>query len=338
MNSILDALGYVGDVLNKPGRAVRGLLAGKPEEAAAVLPFSDSLGITDEANQTTGKDLLRHLGMDPGDGVMGDLAGFGTELATDPLSFLGAGIGAGIGRKAGAAAMARGPRFATTIDDIERMAIEGGRPGLEHVEYLRNSPAAGRVLSEIDPASSFLGAGAEGMAFKQPAGDVARIGKVPIGEPGRPVAEGILPATRTVDVPASSRAAYRVERSPLAEQLQPWATDLTEQSLKRNLSGQGIHFMDRSPANMGVFDNKATVIDPGAVDVSSAFRGGRADVTNAAEAGPLMSRLLDLIGSDEAVRAAIAAGRRSPGYTLPSAAYGGSAGLLGGAFGRSFGG
>ena len=35
MSGLLDALGYVGDVLNKPGRAVRGLLSGNLNEGLA---------------------------------------------------------------------------------------------------------------------------------------------------------------------------------------------------------------------------------------------------------------------------------------------------------------
>src|SRR3990167_6625502 len=47
--------GYVGETLDKPGRAVRGLLAGRPGELANLIPFSDTLGITDPAKSTSGE-------------------------------------------------------------------------------------------------------------------------------------------------------------------------------------------------------------------------------------------------------------------------------------------
>ena len=95
LESLGSGLGYVGDSLDKPGRAVRGLLAGKAREGLAALPFSDSLGITDEHDKTTGRDLLDHYGItDKHDQSFGASAlGFGAELATDPLSLLG-GYGA----------------------------------------------------------------------------------------------------------------------------------------------------------------------------------------------------------------------------------------------------
>lgn len=115
IDSILDttgsALGYVADTLDKPGRAIRGLLGGKPEEALNVLPFSDALGLTSEhgllggtpfqvtskANAVGGRDLLEGMGLAPAnqpgladpDDAAWDVAGFGVELLTDPLTYLG---------------------------------------------------------------------------------------------------------------------------------------------------------------------------------------------------------------------------------------------------------
>lgn len=89
LDSLLNALGYVGSSLAKPGRAVRGLLGGRPEEILAGLPFSDSMGLTDEKNAVSGSDLLKQLGIDPGEGLGGDVAGFAADVATDPLTYLG---------------------------------------------------------------------------------------------------------------------------------------------------------------------------------------------------------------------------------------------------------
>lgn len=96
LDSLLDALGYVGDSLAKPGRAVRGLLAGRPDEALAAIPFSDSLGLTDPSRAVTGHDLLQNLGMDPGDGLGGTLAGIGVDMATDPLTYAGGALARGL--------------------------------------------------------------------------------------------------------------------------------------------------------------------------------------------------------------------------------------------------
>lgn len=89
--SMLDALGYVGDTLAKPGRAVRGALGGRPEEILAAIPFSDTLGITDPTKQVRGRDLLNQLGWteqgDDGWGAM--LGGLGMDVATDPLTYFG---------------------------------------------------------------------------------------------------------------------------------------------------------------------------------------------------------------------------------------------------------
>ena len=101
MSALLDALGYVGDSLAKPGRAVRGVLAGRMDEGLAALPFSDSLGITDPTRAVSGRDLLGQAGMATGNSWLDGLAGFGAEVATDPLTFLGAGLGTALGRAAG---------------------------------------------------------------------------------------------------------------------------------------------------------------------------------------------------------------------------------------------
>ena len=100
----MSALQYIGATLDKPGRAVRGLIGGRPEELANLIPFSDSLGITHEGgllggtplqvtssdNQLSGRDLLESAGiLDPNETGLdwGDAAGFAAEVVTDPLTF-----------------------------------------------------------------------------------------------------------------------------------------------------------------------------------------------------------------------------------------------------------
>src|SRR5438552_1862369 len=57
----MGGLAYLGSSLDKAfgGRALRGVLGGHPEELASVIPFSDTMGVTDEANRVSGEDLLK---------------------------------------------------------------------------------------------------------------------------------------------------------------------------------------------------------------------------------------------------------------------------------------
>lgn len=114
----MDAVGYVGDTIAKPGRAVRGALAGRLSELANLVPFSDTMGLTDPSQQVRGRDLLNQLGAtqadDDGWGAM--LGGLGVDIATDPLTYLG-GAALRAGSKAmgfGAGGVALPPELAAT--------------------------------------------------------------------------------------------------------------------------------------------------------------------------------------------------------------------------------
>jgi hypothetical protein len=107
MNDLLDALGYVGSSLDKPGRAVRGLLGGRPDELAALVPFSDSLGLTDPSRAVSGEDLVRQAGVNTGSSWGNALLGFGAETALDPTTYLG-----GFAARAGMKALGRGATVA----------------------------------------------------------------------------------------------------------------------------------------------------------------------------------------------------------------------------------
>jgi len=87
-NQALGGLGWVGGSLDKAvgGRAIRGLLGGRPEELLSIIPFSDKLGITNEDNAVSGKDLL---GIDKNDDSWGGfLGGLGAEILLDPGTYL----------------------------------------------------------------------------------------------------------------------------------------------------------------------------------------------------------------------------------------------------------
>ncbi len=91
-SSALHGLGWIGSSLDKAfgGRAIRGLLGGRPEELLSAIPFSDTLGITDQANAVSGAELItgrRENDFFSPEGV----AGMGLEIALDPSTYLSFG-------------------------------------------------------------------------------------------------------------------------------------------------------------------------------------------------------------------------------------------------------
>lgn len=92
LGKTLGGIGYVGSVLDKPGRAVRGLLGGQPGELGNLIPFSDTLGLTDEKNRVSGEDLAKQWGLLSGEGQKGtfelrDLLGPALEIGLDPTTY-----------------------------------------------------------------------------------------------------------------------------------------------------------------------------------------------------------------------------------------------------------
>lgn len=160
MSGIMDALGYASDALDKPGRAVRGLLAGKGREGLAAIPFSDSLGITDAKQRTSGRDLTDALGVtDKGDQSFGSHAlGFGAEMLTDPLNLI-----AGAGAYKAAPTIARGLKGAagaiSGLDAIPAIGRgvkglwRGGKAAAQSGDTLADALRAG-VPSEIAAKSN----------------------------------------------------------------------------------------------------------------------------------------------------------------------------------------
>ncbi len=87
----LQGLGWVGGSLSKAfgGRAIRGLLGGKPHELLSAIPFSDTLGITDAADEVTGAELLgnKDASLLSPEGI----GGIGVDILTDPSTYLSLG-------------------------------------------------------------------------------------------------------------------------------------------------------------------------------------------------------------------------------------------------------
>lgn len=361
-NPLLDALSYIVDSLDKPGRAIRGGLAGRPDELAAIIPFSDSLRLTDPSRAVSGRDLLEQSGFATGNSTLDDVLGFGVETALDPTTLIGAGIGNRLGRAGGRAlekaAMARGPGFATTAGDLLAQV-----PGLKTLDQ---APARWRIeaiqkanpaaFSEIPEGSQLLKAGAEGLAARTPAGDVVRVGMMAPNTPGRAISEDVLQATRAADYPVFDkpslgegfrqfvrgktptpvsqveRQTVRAERVPFAQHVgdeaywleKDFARPQTDavgrhfpdriDDLAGRMESGGLDFWDKKPDNVGVFNGRDVVIDPGAVYAMENFAGGFQPVTRAGAPSALTRALLDLLGGRPAMRRALDAGLASPDF------------------------
>lgn len=90
LSTMLSPLQWIGDTLSKPAAALRGLLADRPDQLANLIPFSDTMGITDPSQRTSGRDLLRHYGLADREDTTGNfLGGMLAEVLTDPLVLAG---------------------------------------------------------------------------------------------------------------------------------------------------------------------------------------------------------------------------------------------------------
>jgi hypothetical protein len=96
-------LEWLGLTLDKPGAAVRGLLAGKPEALLNLVPGSDTMGWTDPDERVWGRDLLEMYAGAPRnrpglfnsfEDFVWDVAGLGAEVVTDPLMLVRGPTGA----------------------------------------------------------------------------------------------------------------------------------------------------------------------------------------------------------------------------------------------------
>lgn len=111
------ALGLIGDILGTPGGVIRNIAAGRFED---VLP-----GILDPERRISGRDLAQQYGLvgDNHEGFdLGDVVGFGTEVALDPLTFIGGGI-----TKAGTVAKSLGKFPKKSLFDVGTGALSMGK-------------------------------------------------------------------------------------------------------------------------------------------------------------------------------------------------------------------
>jgi hypothetical protein len=92
LDKAVSGLHWVGSTLDKTfgGRAVRGILGGKPAEALSIVPFSDTLGLTDPKNVVSGADLLKNAGYDTSKGnwFERNVLPIGAEILLDPGTYI----------------------------------------------------------------------------------------------------------------------------------------------------------------------------------------------------------------------------------------------------------
>lgn len=261
----LSGLSYVGSVLDKPGRAVRGLLAGKPSHLLATLPFSDSLGITKPEEAVTGAKLNQHLfGLRDNNSWGSWGAGLATELATDPLNLLTLGpkhalTAAGtLARRAGeTAGMSRAnlvSGFAKTIPELKATGLSTSAE-LAHATERQGIRAASEGLVNS--------AAAKGVNIKSgtPLSGIARIGLpftgeglvLGTGKTGQTIARGM------------DRAGEFINNAPGMKTLSSWfdphvagATTRTGQDLARKYLTPAREEFERQGRRLE-FENTAAV-------------------------------------------------------------------------------
>ena len=167
------------EILDKPGRAVRGVLGGHYGEALAALPLSDTLGITDPANKVSGRDLTDKVGLTSrhSNSFASSLPGFGVELLTDPTNYLSFGTKAAAteaGRALAKSGATRGwtrRQLVSGFDDLES-TLRGAGATTEDIAHMRNRGA--KIAGPADEASVARTGGK--LAAGQPLAGLAGVG------------------------------------------------------------------------------------------------------------------------------------------------------------------
>ncbi len=158
---LTSGLQWVGETLDKPGRALRGAISGLlggdyGGGLLNLIPFSDTLGITDPHETIGGRDLLETAGLlgknKPGMDL-GDLAGFGAEVALDPTTWLS--FGGSALTKAGTLG-----KNAGLLDDLTKAIPKG----MGRREYLLGN-TLGDLAGKTPGALDKLKAAAEGLGM-----------------------------------------------------------------------------------------------------------------------------------------------------------------------------
>lgn len=151
MNPLMSALGFLGDSLDRPGAAVRGLLAGRPDQLAYLVPGAESLGLVDPERRVTGQDLLRRAGVVNGDedswGAM--LGGMAVDTLTNPLTYLPL-VGAAAG----------GSRFSPMKALREQFPMAYGKDARIAGGTTMQKVDAAKLLGQVDEINAGIAPGA----------------------------------------------------------------------------------------------------------------------------------------------------------------------------------
>jgi hypothetical protein len=174
-------LSYVLGTLDKPGQAVRGLLAGHgPSALNHLVPFSDSMGLTTEADHVSGRDLTDSWGItDKRDkGWGGWLGGLAADLATDPLSYMSFGAKHAltpVGKLVQKTGALKGWTGKAMLE-----GFHGAEPALLHA-----GQTASDITHSIDQGQRIAKGAAAGTCVQahQPLSSLVRVG-LPFGGPG----------------------------------------------------------------------------------------------------------------------------------------------------------
>lgn len=166
---LLSTIEYVGESLDKPGAALRGVLAGGgAEQLLHLIPFSDALGIAPE-KRYSGRELLEGTGLIGANQTgldAGDVAGFGAEVLLDPTWLLGIGELNALGKVAKAGGKAA--KVAKTFEEAKAAvmpALEAARAGRSSARVAPKSMAA--IADQIRAGErSLLSIGLPGTSVK----------------------------------------------------------------------------------------------------------------------------------------------------------------------------
>lgn len=186
----ISGLEYVGGALDKIGpRTVRSAIGGAPlpDALAHLVPFSDEMGLTDRTKVPSGRELLEQGGLVNPDTAgldMGDVLGFGAEVALDPTNWVTFG-GAALG-KAGLAAAKAGKLLpkamgtARTAAEIGAVAKQTGKlaPTIASRIHAGQGGLLGLALPFSQEPFALIGTGPTAARFAenvvQPVGDFVK--------------------------------------------------------------------------------------------------------------------------------------------------------------------
>ncbi len=165
INKGLSGLSWVGGTLDKAfgARAIRGAAMGDTREMKSIIPFSDTLGITDPSKSHSMDEVLQHHGIvgknDPDRWEARDFLVPAAEIAADPGTYLS--FGAGALTKGGVAAKAAG-----ALPEAHKAMIQGfhaTEPGLKALgqtdDVIQHAARAGQRIAPEAVTNAGVAAG-----------------------------------------------------------------------------------------------------------------------------------------------------------------------------------